>query len=149
MLVEKPKDAYVQVNEVQWQDFPAQFQTGGIKWKLLHISPELGFWTVMYFCPKGSTFGPHKHHGPAEGYVFEGVLELRGGPENGGALCIKDGYLYEATGAEHERTVMLEDTTFILQMVGPVEWILDDGTTVNQNWIEAQELWAQQSGQSH
>jgi acetylacetone-cleaving enzyme len=145
MKVNKPEDAYVQVDKLAWQDFPADFQTGGIKWKLLHISPEVGMWTVMYFCPKNSTFGPHIHHGPAEGYVFDGILELRGGPEKGGALCIKDGFLYEATGAEHERTVMLADTTFILQMIGPVTWLLADGTQVNQTWMDAERLWNQQT----
>lgn len=145
MQVQKPEDAYVQVNEVQWQDFPAEFHTGGVKWKLLHVSPEFGIWTVMFFCPNQSILRRHIHHGPAEGYIFDGILELRGGPENGGALCIKDGYLYEATGAHHDDTKMLADTTFILQMVGPISWLMDDGTQVNQTWLDAQNLWNQQT----
>lgn len=145
MQVNKPQDAYVQVDQVQWQDFPEQFHSGGVKWKLLHVSPEFGIWTVMFFCPDQSTLAPHIHHGPAEGYVFDGILELRGGPDKGGALCIKHGYLYEATGAEHETTKMLADTTFILQMVGPISWLLEDGTQLNQTWLDAQNLWNQQT----
>ena len=143
--IQKPQDAYVQVDQVEWQEFPEQFHTGGVKWKLLHVSPEFGIWTVMFFCPNGSILMPHIHHGPAEGYVFDGILELRGGPENGGALCIKHGFLYEATGAEHEETKMLADTTFILQMVGPITWKTADGKDVNQSWSSAQDLWEQQT----
>ncbi len=138
----KPEDAYVQTNEIAWQDFPADFHSGGVKWKLLHVSPEFGIWTVMFFCPNGSILYPHIHHGPAEGWIFEGILELRGGPEKGGALCIKDGFLYEATGAE---TKMLADTSFVLQMVGPITWLLKDGRQINQTWFDAQQLWNQQT----
>lgn len=144
-LIQKPQDAYVQVDQVKWQAFPEQFHTGGVKWKLLHVSPELGIWTVMFYCPNGSILLPHIHHGPAEGYVFEGILELRGGPEKGGALCVQHGFLYEATGAEHDETKMLADTTFILQMIGPITWKTADGQDVNQTWSSAQALWEQQT----
>lgn len=145
MQVQKPKDAYVQVNHVQWQDFPEHLHTGGVKWKLLHVAPENGTWTVLFHCPKHSAIGPHIHHGPAEGYIFDGILELRGGPENGGAHCIKDGYVYEAAGAHHDETKMLEDTTFILQMVGPITWVLPEGRFYNQTWEDAVELWNKQT----
>ncbi|KAF1012903.1 MAG: Acetylacetone-cleaving enzyme [Acinetobacter bereziniae] len=98
--------------------------------------------------PNQSTLAPHIHHGPAEGYVFDGILELRGGPEKGGALCIKDGFLYEATGADHAATKMLADTTFILQMIGPLTWILNDGIHEVQTYIDAVELWEKQTKNS-
>ena len=144
-MISKPQDAYIQVDQVEWQDFPAKYHTGGVKWKLLNVAPDLGFWTVLYFCPKDSVLTSHIHHGPAEGWIFDGVLELRGGPENGGSLCIKNGFLYEANGAKHEETKMLEDTTFILQMIGPLTWILKDGTQDLQTWEDALNLWEEQT----
>lgn len=146
-MITKTQDAYVQVDKVEWQEFPAQYHSGGVKWKLLHVSPEMGIWTVLFYCPDQSVLAPHIHHGPAEGYVFDGILELRGGPEKGGALCIKDGFLYEATGADHDETKMLADTTFSLQMMGPLTWILEDGTQENQTCMDAVELWEKQTAQ--
>ena len=66
---------FLQTDLIEWEDFPEEFQTGGVQWKLLHVSPEIGSWTVLFRCPAGSTFAPHVHHGPAEGYVFEGVIQ--------------------------------------------------------------------------
>ena len=82
----KPKlaDEYLQVDQMEWEDFAEDFQTGGVQWKLLHVSPEIGSWTVVFRCPAGSTFAPHVHHGPGEGYVFKGEIEVRGGERMGG-----------------------------------------------------------------
>lgn len=145
MKVTRPDDAYVQVDQVEWQDFPSEFHTGGVKWKLLNVSPSTGTWTTMFFCPKGSILSPHIHHGPGEGYIFEGRLRLRGGPDEGGVDCVKDGFLIEATGAKHDETLAAEDTTFILQMVGPLTWKLDDGKEVIQTCFDAADLWDKQT----
>ncbi|MGA1464052.1 MAG: cupin domain-containing protein, partial [Steroidobacteraceae bacterium] len=47
---------YVQIDAVGWQPFPDSLSEGGIRWKLLHVSPEVGAWTAMFDCPKGSYF---------------------------------------------------------------------------------------------
>ena len=56
---------YVQINEQPWMPFPAALSAGGIRWKLLHVSPEMGGWTAIFDCPKGSSFNRHVHLGPA------------------------------------------------------------------------------------
>ena len=38
MFKAKAQDDYVQVDQVDWQDFPEDFHSGGVKWKLLHVS---------------------------------------------------------------------------------------------------------------
>jgi hypothetical protein len=145
MLKARTNDEYVQTDTVAWQDFPEEFHSGGVKWKLLRVSPEMAFWTVLFFCPDKSVLQPHIHHGPAEGWIFDGSIEARGGPENGGVLGVKDGFVYEAAGARHDETKMRADTTFILQMVGPLTWTTTDGRQVVQTWEDAQRLWEKQT----
>ena len=36
--------------------FPPPFAEGGITWKLLNVSPEMGSWAAIFDCPKGSSF---------------------------------------------------------------------------------------------
>ena len=33
----------VQLDEIDWVDFPGPLSQGGIRWKLLNVAPELGF----------------------------------------------------------------------------------------------------------
>ena len=56
----KPKtsEAYVQIDAVNWKPFPDAFSTGGIRWKLLNVAPEMGSWTAIFDCPTGSSFAP-------------------------------------------------------------------------------------------
>jgi hypothetical protein len=42
MLKAKVKQEYVQIDAAPWMPFPAALSEGGIKWKLLHVSPEMG-----------------------------------------------------------------------------------------------------------
>ena len=49
-MKQKLTGEYVQVGSVSWQPFPGEFSTGGIKWKLLHVSPEMGAWTAIFDC---------------------------------------------------------------------------------------------------
>ena len=35
-------EEYVQMDEISWVDFPEGLADGGIRWKLLHVSPEMG-----------------------------------------------------------------------------------------------------------
>ena len=41
----KVKAEYVQIDAQDWTPFPEAFSEGGIRWKLLHVSPEMGAWT--------------------------------------------------------------------------------------------------------
>ena len=42
---------YVQIQDLAWQPFPDAFSEGGIRWKLLHVSPEVGAWTAIALTP--------------------------------------------------------------------------------------------------
>ena len=44
MLKPKINEEYVHIDSQPWMPFPAQFSQGGIRWKLLHVSPEIGSW---------------------------------------------------------------------------------------------------------
>ncbi len=54
----KVSQEYVQIGDLEWQPFPDAFSEGGIRWKLLHVSPEVGAWTAIFDCPKDSSFKP-------------------------------------------------------------------------------------------
>ena len=146
----KPRavDEYVQVNNVDWQSFPGDFSAGGIRWKLLHVSPEVGAWTAIFDCPKGSSFASHVHRGPGEYLLTKGKMEVRGGKEKGGVTAYGVGYGYEACNARHDKTYFPEDSEFYMTFLGPLQFIDPEGKPLAVvGWEEAQGLWAQQTGQ--
>jgi hypothetical protein len=137
---------YVQIDAVGWQPFPDSLSEGGIRWKLLHVSPEVGAWTAMFDCPKGSSFARHIHIGPGEYYLTRGRMEVRGGHGEGGATAIAPAYGYEACNARHDKTYFLEDSEFYMTFLGPLQFIQADGTPiVVVSWQQAQELWVAQT----
>ena len=75
----KTAEEYVQIDALAWKAFPAAFSNGGIRWKLLHVSPEQGAWTAIFDCPAGSSFAPHVHAGPGEYLLTKGRMDVRGG----------------------------------------------------------------------
>mgnify|MGYP001273465012 CR=1 FL=1 len=113
-MTSKTEGGYVQVNAVDWQPFPAALSTGGIRWKLLHVSPEMGAWTAIFDCPQGSGFASHIHIGPGEYLLTKGKMEVRGGDEEGGATAYELGYGYEACHARHDKTYFPEDSEFFM-----------------------------------
>lgn len=148
MIKERAADDYVQVGTVAWQPFPGEFSTGGIRWKLLHVSPEVGAWAAIFDCPKGSSFASHIHVGPGEYLLTKGKMEVRGGVEQGGATAVAVGYGYEACNARHDLTHFLEDSEFYMTFLGPLQFIDKDGNTLAVvGWQQAQALWAHQTGQ--
>ena len=147
MIKERAADDYVHVSSVQWQPFPGEFSTGGIRWKLLHVSPEMGAWAAIFDCPKGSSFASHIHVGPGEYFLTKGKMEVRGGAEKGGSTAVAVGYGYEAANARHDQTHFLEDSEFYMTFLGPLQFITEDGAPVAVvGWEQAQELWAHQTG---
>lgn len=137
---------YVQIDAVGWQPFPDSLSEGGIRWKLLHVSPEVGAWTAMFDCPKGSSFARHIHIGPGEYYLTRGKMEVRGGQEDGGATATAPAYGYEACNARHDKTFFVEDSEFYMTFLGPLQFIQADGTPiVVVSWQQAQELWVAQT----
>ena len=74
----------VHIDDIEWKDHPQPFAEGGIRWKLLNVSPEMGSWTAIYDCPKGSYFAPHIHIGPGEYFLTKGKMNVRGGKGEGG-----------------------------------------------------------------
>ena len=141
---------FVHVDEVGWQVMPEPFAHGGICWKLLHVSPELGAWTAYYKCPAGSYFSAHIHIGPGEYLLTKGKMEVRGGSAKGGETAYALGYGFEPSSARHDKTYFPIDSEFYMTFVGPLHWINEeDGSTVAiTGWKELQDVWLQQSGAS-
>jgi hypothetical protein len=145
----KPKVAqeYVQIQALEWQPFPEAFSQGGIRWKLLHVSPEVGAWTAIFDCPKDSSFASHVHVGPGEYLLTKGKMEVRGGEEDGGATALELGYGYESCNARHDMTFFPVDSEFYMTFQGPLQFIEEDGSPrAVVGWEQAQALWASQTG---
>jgi len=133
---------YVQINDLPWMPFPAALSAGGIRWKLLHVSPEMGAWTAIFDCPKGSSFNRHVHLGPGEYLLTKGKMEVRGGVGDGGATALSLGYGYEACNARHDKTFFPVASEFYMTFLGPLEFIHEDGSPLAVvGWAQAQGLW--------
>jgi hypothetical protein len=52
MMEIKPKvrEESVQLDSIPWKAFPDALSHGGIRWKMLHASPEMGAWTAIFDC---------------------------------------------------------------------------------------------------
>lgn len=140
----KPQTAeeYVQVDALAWKAFPDAFSTGGIRWKLLHVSPEQGAWTAIFDCPAGSSFAPHIHAGPGEYLLTKGRMDVRGGKAAGGDTAVAPGYGYESSGARHDKTNFPVDSEFYMTFLGPLTFIHPDGSPIAVvGWAEAQGAW--------
>lgn len=136
---------YVQINDTPWMPFPDAFSEGGIRWKLLHVSPEMGAWTAIFDCPKGSSFASHIHVGPGEYLLTKGRMQVRGGRDEGGATATSLGYGYEACNARHDKTFFPVASEFYMTFLGPLQFINEDGSPrAVVGWAQAQELWAAQ-----
>ncbi len=141
------QEEYVQIEALEWQPFPAEFSAGGIRWKLLHVSPEVGAWTAIFDCPQGSSFSAHIHVGPGEYLLTKGKMEVRGGVEEGGATALSTGYGYESCNARHDKTYFPEASEFYMTFMGPLQFIHEDGSPrAVVGWEQAQALWATQTG---
>ncbi|MSR14642.1 MAG: acetylacetone-cleaving protein [Gammaproteobacteria bacterium] len=145
MLKPKINEEYVHIDSQPWMPFPAQFSAGGIQWKLLHVSPEVGAWTAIFDCPKGSSFASHRHIGPGEYLLTKGKMEVRGGVQAGGATATALGYGYESCNARHDKTYFPMASEFYMTFLGPLEFITADNATVAVvGWEQAQGLWDSQ-----
>jgi hypothetical protein len=139
----KIKEEYVQMDELAWKPFPEAFSTGGIRWKLLHVSPEMGAWTAIFDCPKGSSFASHIHIGPGEYFLTKGCMDVRGGKAAGGDTAVAPGYGYESANARHDQTSFSEDSEFYMTFLGPLAFIKPDGSPVAViGWEQAQAAYA-------
>ena len=140
----KPKtnEEYVQIDALAWQPFPEAFSAGGIRWKLLHVSPEQGAWTAIFDCPAGSSFAPHVHAGPGEYLLTKGRMDVRGGKAAGGDTAVAPGYGFEASGARHDKTQFPVGSEFYMTFLGPLTFIHPDGSPIAVvGWAEAQGAW--------
>ena len=139
-------EEYVQMDETEWQPFPDAFSAGGIRWKLLHVSPELGAWTAIFDCPSGSSFARHIHVGPGEYFLTKGRMDVRGGVEEGGDTAVAPGYGYESCNARHDMTNFPIDSEFYMTFLGPLQFIEEDGTPIAVvGWEQAQDVWDAQT----
>ena len=133
---------YVQMDDVDFVEFPEGLSQGGITWKLLNVAPEMGAWTAYFKCPKGSSFAPHIHIGPGEYFLTKGRMHVRGGTGEGGETAVAPGYGYEACQALHMETNFEEDSEFYMTFLGPLNFIDNDGNTVALvTWKDVQDAW--------
>lgn len=138
----KVKEEYVQMDAVDWKPFPEAFSKGGIRWKLLHVSPEMGAWTAIFDCPAGSSFNAHIHVGPGEYFLTKGKMDVRGGKAAGGDTAIAPGYGYESANARHDKTSFPIASEFYMTFLGPLQFIHPDGSPLAViGWEQAQGAW--------
>ncbi len=132
----------VQLDDIDWVEFPPGLSEGGIRWKLLNVAPEVGSWAAIYDCPKGSSFASHVHIGPGEYFLTKGHMEVRGGAEEGGVSVRAPAYGYEACQAYHGETNFLEDSEFYMTFLGPLNFVDGEGNTVALvTWETVQAAW--------
>lgn len=133
----------VELNNLAWVDFPAALSTGGIRWKLLNVAPELGSWAAIFDCPAGSAFASHHHIGPGEYYLTRGRMEIRGGEAEGGETVTAPAYGYEATSAFHGKTYFPVDSEFYMTFLGPLQFVDEPGgpTKALVTWDSAEAAW--------
>ena len=142
----RTKEEYVQMDDLPWKPFPEAFSKGGIRWKLLHVSPEVGAWTAIFDCPARSSFAPHIHIGPGEYFLTRGKMDVRGGKAAGGDTAIAPGYGYESANARHDQTYFPVDSEFYMTFLGPIQFVDTEGKTVAVvGWEQAAQLWVQQT----
>ena len=142
MLKNQIAEEYVQVDALDWAPFPEALSAGGIRWKLLHVSPEMGSWTAYFDCPKGSSFNAHVHQGPGEYLLTKGRMDVRGGKAAGGDTAVAPGYGYESSGARHDQTAFPVDSEFYMTFLGPLLFITPEGNPiVAVGWKEVQGAW--------
>lgn len=135
-------EEYVQIDDSAWAPFPEAFSEGGITWRLLHVSPEMGSWTAIFACPAGSSFNSHIHTGPGEYLLTKGRMDVRGGKEQGGDTAVAPGYGFESSGAYHDKTHFPVPSEFYMTFLGPLAFVRTDGSVIaNIGWAEAQGAW--------
>lgn len=141
-MKEQVAEGYVQIDELEWKPFPEGLAAGGITWKLLNVSPEMGAWTAIFDCPAGSSFAPHIHMGPGEYFLTKGRMDVRGGKDAGGETAVAPGYGYESCNARHDETYFPEDSEFYMTFLGPLQFINPDGSPLAVvSWEQAQGAW--------
>jgi hypothetical protein len=141
-MKEQVAEGYVQIDELEWKPFPEGLAAGGITWKLLNVSPEMGAWTAIFDCPAGSSFAPHIHMGPGEYFLTKGRMDVRGGKDAGGETAVAPGYGYESCNARHDETYFPEDSEFYMTFLGPLQFINPDGSPLAVvSWEQVQGAW--------
>ena len=141
-MKEHVAEGYVQIDELEWKPFPEGLAAGGITWKLLNVSPEMGAWTAIFDCPAGSSFAPHIHMGPGEYFLTKGRMDVRGGKDAGGDTAVAPGYGYESCNARHDETYFPEDSEFYMTFLGPLQFINPDGSPLAVvSWEQVQGAW--------
>lgn len=142
-IKDKVQEEAVQINDLPWKAFPVALSKGGIRWKMLHASPEMGAWAAIFDCPAGSSFNPHRHAGPGEYLLTKGQMDLRGGKKTGGESVTAPAYGYESANARHDQTYFPVESEFYMTFLGPLVFIHEDGSPLAiVSWDEAQRAYA-------
>lgn len=139
---ERISDEGVDINALEWQEFPESYHTGGLQWKLLHVAPEAPAFTVLFRAVRDVTARPHIHQGQAFVYQTVGEVHIHDMVAKGPAFG------YEGAGADHPATFFKEGTEFFMVMFGPLDFYDEEGNHVIINWQDAQRIWAEQNAEA-
>ncbi len=115
------EETYVDTDAMPWREFGE-----GIDMKVLRTSAETGTWTVLFRCPAGSSFAPHRHLGAGEYFMLKGRMDVRGGAEHGGITARAGDYGYEPNGVVHEQTCFPEDSELYFTNYGAIQFLTAD-----------------------
>ena len=113
MKAKLPQD-YTHTDDLTWQPFPEAFSEGGVTWKLLNVSPEMGGWRGDVRLPDRLVVrGGHVHMGPGEYFLMSGMMEVQGGEQAGGVTAVAPAYGYEPCNARHDRHILSREVSSI------------------------------------
>lgn len=121
----EPADVYVDAGEKAWLPF-----FPGFTFKVLRVSAETGTWTVLIKSEAGASFPTHTHLGAGEYYVVSGLMEVRGGVQNGGITARTGDYGFEPNGIVHDHTEFPAETVLLFTNHGAVNFTDETGASV-------------------
>lgn len=118
-------DVYVATGGKSWLPFFPNFM-----FKVLRVSAETGTWTILIKADAGAAFPTHTHLGAGEYYVVSGLMEVRGGVQNGGITAHTGDYGFEPNGIVHDHTEFPVETVLFFTNHGAVNFTDESGASV-------------------
>lgn len=111
-----PTDLLTKPNSLPWSSMG-----NGAYFKLLRYSSETGGFSIMLRIDKGGCFQSHRHLGGAEFLMTKGRMKYVNGVAEVGD------WGYEVLGANHEATMVDEDTELLFIGYGPLIFVDESG----------------------
>ncbi len=96
----------------------------GLSFKLLHVNPASGGYSMLLRVAKGTVVPRHRHLASAQLFVLEGAFEFEGGVVEAGTWGL------EPPGAVHAGTTFTEDSILYYQVDGATALLDEDDTVI-------------------